>query len=273
VNQDKNIYYTLDLEPDYAGVAPSETYEAYSNKKLLNKFAEIIDTFDIKLTVFVTGKLLNSQREQISFFQQLGAEFELHGYDHVMYQPEFMPEVEKGLDAYLTFFGRYPLGYRSPGGVMDPHLFEILANEGIKYDSSLIPSFRLGTYRNLNSPLQPHFPFDSSVLEIPMGVVPRIRALISASYIRLFGFSTYKLLFRLFGLPDRFVYLFHLVDLIPVTMRHHLTPFYQSAYAIRENNGMAYFEATARYFQNRGYRSAYLSSLFYEFTDKLSATS
>ena len=272
MNQEKTIYYTLDLESDYAGVAPFETYEAYSKEKLLNEFAKIINDFDIKLTVFVTGKVLESQREQISFFQQLGAEFELHGYDHVMYQPDFLPEIEKGLNAYQAFFGKDPLGYRSPGGVTDPHLYEILSNAGVKYDSSLIPSFRLGMYRNLKSPLHPHFPFNSGVLELPFSVIPKVRLLISASYIRLFGFSTYKLLFRIFGLPDPLVYLFHLVDIIPVTMRHHLTPFYQRAYAVRENKGMEYFEATVRHFHSLGYRSAYLSSLFYTFTDELSAT-
>ena len=272
MEKDNSIYYTLDLESDYAGVAPFEAYEAFSNRNILNKFAKIINEFEIKLTIFVTGKLLESQRDQISFFQHLGAEFELHGYDHIMYQPDIVTEIEKGLNAYQTFFSSCPLGYRSPGGVMDPHLFEILVNAGIKYDSSLIPSFRLGMYRNLNSPLQPHFPFNNAILELPIGVIPKIRLLVSASYIRLFGFSTYKLLFNLFGFPDPFVYLFHLVDIIPVDIRHHLTPFYQRAYSVREDKGMQYFERTIRHFNALGYHPAYLSSLFNRFSDKASTT-
>jgi hypothetical protein len=262
MDEERTICYTLDLEPDYAGVAPVEAYEAFSKHALLERFAGTVRRYSIKLTVFATGKVLEQKRDYIEFFRELGAEIELHGYYHVMHRPDFALEVQRGLNAYREYFGKDPWGYRSPGGVMSNGLLEALVEVGIKYDSSLMPSFRWGVYSNLTSQLGPYFHRGVPLLELPMGVIPKVRLPVATSYIRIFGLLVYEMLFKLCGKPSPLVYLFHLVDLIPVGMRKQLTPFLRCAYARGEGKGLEIFDASVRYFEAAGYRSEYMSDLY-----------
>ena len=257
----KEIYYTLDLEHDYAGVAPEETYETFSNAGLLERFASVVRLHDLKLTVFATGKVLERQGHIVEFFRELGSEIELHGYDHVMYGPDFGREIQHGAAAYRRYFGGNPRGYRSPGGVTSPEMLDILAGEGIQYDSSLIPSFRWGTYSNLRKPQQPFVLGKSNLVELPISVIPGVRLPIAASYIRLLGLPLYKLLFSLFGRPTQVVYLFHLVDLIPTAMRDRLSTPLRVAYGKGEATAMDSFAETARYFDSAGYVPRHMSTL------------
>ncbi len=264
--EQKIVCYTLDLEHDYAGLAPAEEYETFSHRVSLDRLLEIIRRHDLKITVFATGKVLSERRDMVEFFQKNGAEIELHGYQHVMYRPDCALEVRTGVEAYHKYFSRKPAGYRSPGGVVSPVLMEALAKEGIRYDSSLIPSFRWRVYQNLKSPIKPYRDPASSLLELPIGVVPKVRFPIAASYIRLVGLASYKLLFALFGAPAPLVYLFHLVDLIPTGMRKELPFFWRKVYAKGQKKGFDIFEATVVYFKKLGYRSEFMSSLYKRYT-------
>jgi hypothetical protein len=267
VDQNRAVCYTLDLEQDYAGVAPVETYETLTDREALERLAAIVRKHGLNLTVFATGRVLEHQRDAVRFFEQLGAEIELHGYGHSMSNPDFVAEVECGVAAYDGFFGKTPLGYRSPGGVTSPLLFETLVKAGIKYDSSLVPSFRWGVYSNLKGSTKLYTHPDSSLVELPIGVVPGVRLPVATSYIRLLGWPTYRLLFRLFGTPVPLIYLFHLVDLTPVPMRKRLSPFLRNAYARGEGKGLDLFEASVEFFKARGYAPAYMSDLYWDYAD------
>jgi hypothetical protein len=258
----KIVCYTLDLEHDYAGLSPTEEYTSFSHPASLQRFLEIVGRNELKITVFATGKVLDQRKDMVAFFQENGAEIELHGYQHIMYQPDCAHEVKKGVEAYQNYFGRRPLGYRSPGGVTSSMLMETLAKQGIQYDSSLIPSFRWGVYKNLKRPIKPFLDPETSLLELPIGVVPKVRIPIAASYIRLLGLSMYRLLFALFGTPAPLVYLFHLVDLIPSEMRRKLPMFWRMIYAKGQKRGFDVFEATVAHFRELGYRSEFMSQLF-----------
>ncbi|UCE43028.1 MAG: polysaccharide deacetylase family protein [Candidatus Aminicenantes bacterium] len=262
MTEQKLICYTLDLEHDYAGLSPLDEYEAFSHTGILDKLSNIIRRYELKLTVFATGKVLHQKKETVDFFQALGAEIELHGYNHVMYQPNLAFELQKGVDVYRKTFGKIPLGYRSPGGVFSSFLLKALAAEGIRYDSSIIPSYRRGVYKNLKSPMQPFYDSEASILELPIGVVPKIRIPIAASYIRLLGLSTYKLLFALFGITSPIVYLFHLVDLIPTQMRKKLSPFWRYIYAKGQGKGIEVFEKSVKHFKHLGYKPEFMSHLY-----------
>ncbi len=258
----KIISYTLDLEHDYAGIAPSETYEAFCQTDALERFADIVRRFELKITVFATGKIIEQRKDIIQFFRNLDAEIELHGYHHMMYQPDLALEVQKGAEAYRKHFGKNPMGYRSPGGVISPVLLRTLAAEGIHYDSSLIPSFRWKVYKNLKSPTQPFLDPETSILEMPIGVVPKIHIPVAASYIRLLGLFLYKRSFSLFGTTSPLIYFFHLVDLFETEMRKQLSPFWRFVYAKGRRKGLEVFEASVKHFKKLGYRSDFMGNLF-----------
>ena len=262
MTEQKLICYTLDLEHDYAGLSPSEEYKAFSHSGLRKRLTDIVRHYGLKLTVFATGKVLDQKKETVDFFQGLGAEVELHGYNHVIYQPDLVLELQKGIEVYHKYFGKNPLGYRSPGGVISPILLKTLAAEGIRYDSSIIPSYRRGVYKNLKYPLHPFRDSEASILELPIGVVPKIRIPIAASYIRLLGLPTYKLLFSLFGTPSPIVYVFHLVDLVPTPMRKQLSPFWRGIYAKGKRKGLEVFEGSVKHFDNLDFKPEFMSKLY-----------
>ena len=266
MTKQKSIYFTLDLEHDYAGLSPSDKYEAFSHTETLHRLSDMVRRFELKLTVYVTGKVLAQKRDTVEFFRDMGAEIELHGFNHIMFQPDLAYEVQKGMEAYQKYFGQKPLGYRSPGSSISPVLYKTLASEGIQYDSSLIPSFRWGVYKNLKSPTKPFYDPQSSILELPISVVPNIRLPVAASYVRLFGLSTFKALFTLLGTPTSLVYLFHLVDLIPTEMRKQLPRFWRCAYAKGQKKGMKVFEASLKYFKHLGYKPEYMSQLYKKYS-------
>jgi hypothetical protein len=265
----KTICYTLDLEHDYAGVAPHEIYEAFSRHTWLDRFSNLVCIHDLKLTVFATGKVLEQHQETVASFQGMGAEIELHGYDHVLDERAADHEVQKGVAAYHDCFDKGPLGYRAPGGVLSPTLMEELVRAGIKYDSSVYPSFRWGMYSNLDSPLEPYVHQDVPLLELPIGVIPGVRVPIALSYIRLLGFPLYRILLGLFGMPAPVVYLLHLVDLIPVEMRKRLPPFLRWVASRGDGKGLEAFEASVQYFDAAGYQSAHMSNLYEVFANKM----
>jgi len=262
MTEQKIISYTLDLEHDYAGIAPSETYESFIQTEALNKFADIARRYELKITVFATGKVIEQKKDIIEFFKKLDAEIELHGYHHIMYHPDLALEAQKGAEAYRKYFGKNPKGYRSPGGVISPVLLKALAAEGIHYDSSLIPSFRWGVYKNLKSPTLPFRDPETSILEMPVAVVPKIRIPVAASYIRLLGLSVYKRMFALFGTTSPLIYLFHLVDLVETKMRRQLSPFWRCIYAKGQKKGLEVFEDSVRHFKYLGYKSEFMGTLY-----------
>ena len=94
---ERTICYTLDLEHDYAGPAPIESYEALANPYLKAKLEEIIVSNQLRLTVFATGKILENHPEYVEFFQSLGAEIELHGYEHTWIKPDLVQEKQPPL--------------------------------------------------------------------------------------------------------------------------------------------------------------------------------
>ena len=232
---------------------------------MLERFADLVSQYGLRLTVFATGKVLEQQWNAVESFQGMGAEIELHGHDHVLDPEVAVRELSRGLAAYRERFGTVPLGYRAPGGVVSSALLQEVAKAGIKYDSSIIPSFRLGMYSNLGSSTAPHCHPGLPLVEMPVGVVPGVRLLIATSYIRLLGLGSYKVLLSLLGRPPLIVYLFHMVDLIPVTMRRRLPPFLRYAYLRGEGNSMQVFEASVRYFETVGYRPSHMSQVYKEY--------
>jgi len=257
----RTVSYTLDLEHDFAGISPRESYDALSNEVCVESLAQTVQDFGMKLTVFATGRLLASRPDSLEAFQALGAEVELHGYGHVMAGADPMQEMRLGLKEYRACMSKSPLGYRAPGGVIHPGLFRALREEGFRYDSSVIPSFRRGIYNNLGHPNHPHLLEEGKLVELPISVIPTVRLLLSTSYMKLLGMPLYRILFRLFGTPPRMVYLFHMVDLAPTPLRRDLSPFYRMAYGVREKTGLSVLRQSATLFQRQGYVPLYLSQL------------
>jgi len=202
---------TLDLEQDYGDLLEEPSYEG------LEHIPELVSFFkekDIPLTCFVQGSLFETHSAQIKQLSALDVEFELHSYSHPKPgKADPKVEVEKGREAYKRFLGREPIGYRSPLGVIGKQDYEVLATSGFKFDSSIFPSLRPGTFNNLRKPTKPFRVNSPGIIEFPFAVFsPLIRIPIALSYIKLLG-KPYLYLLKTFNLPSLIVFDFHLHDL------------------------------------------------------------
>ena len=131
---------TLDIECDYGSLLDEPRYEGLNHINVLVNFFE---EKKMPLTCFVQGSILEAYPAIIEQLATLDVEFELHSYSHP--KPSKMNakfEISKGKEAYESFFGRTPMGYRAPSGVIGKETYDTLAACGFKFDSSIFPSIK-----------------------------------------------------------------------------------------------------------------------------------
>jgi len=211
---------TLDVEQDYGELLDEPSYEGLG---YISDLVEFFKERDIPLTCFVQGSLFETHPAEIKKLFALDAEFELHAYSHPSPREantEF--EVERGEDAYKKFFGKKPVGYRSPLGVISESDYAILASHGFGFDSSVFPSLRPNTFNNLRLPIKPYFLDDFQILEFPLTVFSNIiRIPVALSYIKLLG-KPYFYSLRTFPLPKLIIFNFHLHDLFRLSSANQI---------------------------------------------------
>ena len=208
--EEKIAYITLDLENDWY----VEGGDQYRTLEYVDEFIELIDRVDVPVTLFTVGKLFEERPDDVEKLEEgLQSEFHLHSYAH---DPEmkdgFRTDLLKGMDAYASFFGEEPVGYRAPLGKIAPGMLRTLEREGFTFDSSVFPSYRPGAYNNLSAPTNPYSPeATDELVEFPVSVCPRIRIPLSQSYLKLLG-RPYRWYVKSIPLPDQLVFVSHLHD-------------------------------------------------------------
>lgn len=248
--KDKYIYLTLDLEPDHAGYAP-ESYEAWQVQKVRNLLT-ILKKHSVPLSVFVVANSINKNKPTIKLFEKYGCEFYLHSYSHKINEADSQNEITKGIKTFKEYFGRKPLGYRAPGGLITEKGLERIAASGFTFDSSIIPSFwpilsYFGKYD------MPYFT-KSGLLEIPFSVISPFKLVLGLSWIRLFGWNTYSFLLRNRKLPKNLFVHFHLHDLWRVKAFDRLSIDWKLKYIRNKRDGLDTLEKLIVLMVKLGYK-------------------
>lgn len=134
------------------------------------------------LTCFVLGKFAEKFPETVARIAREGHEVASHGYGHVLVTnqtpEEFRDDVRRSKAQLEDLCGRAVLGYRAPCfslGKAGDWPFEILADEGFRYDSSIFPS---PTYRFGRAPWPAHparvlLPSGRTLVEFPAATLRR----------------------------------------------------------------------------------------------------
>lgn len=209
-------YLTLDFEEDLGSAARTKTFLSHRRSQQLIDFVE---NNDLRVTLFVTGEIIEEHPDLLAPYQQAQHlfEFELHAYDHRDVSGSAVDRVEnarRGVDAYVSFFGRKPLLFRAPDGVIGREEVEFLTDSGIHFGSNLFPTFFPGRFNNLHVPRRAFRMAEVNFTEIPFSVTRLLRAPISASYVQLLGFLPFRALLGREQEPDVLID-FHLHDLFP----------------------------------------------------------
>ena len=217
-------FFSVDIEPDlrtgdYNGITVG-----------LPRLMRLLDKYNIKSTLFVTGKVLDKYPGVFKSLKSRGHEVEIHGYSHKRYDLMTLKEKEedlkKAISSYRRIFGKKPSGFRAPQHSIDQETLSLLKKLGFKFDSSRVPgnimllrhllkksSGKRSILNNFFSKLSPY--------EIRKGIteIPRSAFLISSGgfELKLYPAWTYKLIIlisRTFKIP--FVFTMHSWDMIKV---------------------------------------------------------
>ncbi len=101
-----------------------------------------LDTFQARATFFCLGSVAEWYPDLIEQIVARGHELAVHGYTHtplhVHTRASFEDEIQRTM-GILTTCGERPIGFRAPTFSRAPYLFEILQDQGFKYDSSILP--------------------------------------------------------------------------------------------------------------------------------------
>jgi peptidoglycan/xylan/chitin deacetylase (PgdA/CDA1 family) len=258
----KTVCFTIDVEPDFGGLLEEDVYYG---KDDLFKLEKIVKENKIKLTAFVTGKTLEDNPEILSRLVSMHAEIECHSYSHRVGHGSKLEDIEHGIKTYEKLVGRTPMGYRAPQGIISKKEVLFLDSKGIKFDSSIFPTYFPGRYNHLQFPLQPFKMEGANLLEIPFSVIPWIRIPFGLSYMQLLGFRTFQLLFKVFGQPNLIVFDFHTYELGKLPSYSQLPLGAKVGYFRAQKAGRNpadVFEKFVRYLLGKGYQSKYMLEVY-----------
>lgn len=157
-------------------VLSSERRVAPDTERILSLLAE----FGVKATFFVLGSVAESEPALVPMIAEAGHEIASHGYSHSLVtrlEPrEFREEVQRTGEILTRQCGQRPVGFRAPQWSLAesvPWAFDILHEEGYRYDSSLNPLPLVG---KASGPRTPHQrkAGKGSITEFPPMVTPSL---------------------------------------------------------------------------------------------------
>ncbi|MCX5889021.1 MAG: DUF3473 domain-containing protein [Deltaproteobacteria bacterium] len=140
----------------------------------------ILEELGIHTTMFVLGKFAEKFPKLVQEIHRLGHEVGNHGYGHVpifrQTRREFKEDIVRSKDMLEQMIGQQILGYRAPDfSITKQSLWalEVLAETGIKYDSSIFPVLRphYGIPDWPNHPVRVKLAHDLLITEFPLAAL------------------------------------------------------------------------------------------------------
>ena len=256
---------TLDVESDF--LDPTGTIRLLERPELYDRYLGILRSRGVKLTGFLVTSLLPKYGEAYRrLSQQIPVEFAIHSHAHDMDNPCSPDDIRLAVRMFHDFMGADPLGYRAPVGQITRAGLETLMELGLRYDSSIYPSVRPGTewgYNNLHLPVAPFRVCDAgrSILEVPFASLSGLRLNFSLSYVKLFGWNTYRLLLKLFPLPEQVAVLTHPHDHYFHLVQDHVTAPEKPLLLRNARSAFDILEKMLDHLLAAGYRFEFMSTL------------
>jgi polysaccharide deacetylase family protein (PEP-CTERM system associated) len=148
--------FTVDLEDWYQGIElPPETWTGFEDRLRVGTgiLLELLARAGVRVTFFVLGSVAARAPEVIRELHAAGHEIGTHGYGHQFVyrlgERGFRQDLERSLDLIQQAIGVRVVGYRAPFFSLTrqtPWAFGVLAECGIRYDSSIFPvrNYRYG---------------------------------------------------------------------------------------------------------------------------------
>lgn len=188
-------YHVCGLEQD--PMVPSSQFRVRRN---IETILGLLSEHSVRATFFILGQIAEADPELAPLIMASGHEIASHGYSHRLVTKlsadDFRSEVRRTGDIIERQTGVKPIGFRAPQWSLSlkdtPWAFEILAQEGYVYDSSLNPLPFVGDNKGAKTPFT-IATNSGKLLEIPpmVGTVMAINLPIAGGW----AFRLFPLLF------------------------------------------------------------------------------
>ena len=243
---------TLDLEKDHDGF--TDQFDTINRLDRIHALLELLRSHHIPLTIFVVTELLRSHPHIIKLFDACRPEWASHSHHHRLDVGPHQEAIRQSRVAFTEFFKCQPKGFRGPFGYLHPRDVDVLRVEGFIYDASIFPAlWTLGSgFQHRRLPTLP-WEYENGLLELPCAVVPRVRVMLSVSYLKLLGLRVVSRLLQLFPPEPVLVIVCHLHDLIPTPARRELPLALRLARKRNETSGFMVLNWLIDELRSRGY--------------------
>ena len=255
---------TLDMEPDHGD--PEKRIRLLDNPEFFEQYISIINRHSAKVTMFTVTSLFADYGEKLrALGRRIPLEWASHSHHHDPYDACSPAEIDTAHNAFEEFTGSPPRGYRAPIGRITPEGLEHLIKRGYQFDASLYPSVRPGEFGYFNL-RKPNVPFrvrheDGALIELPFTAISTVRIVFGLSYAKLFGWSIYSTLLKVFGLPDAVLALSHPYDFYTHLVAGGLAGMEKLALTRNARSAFDYFEKMLIALEERGYQFTFVSEL------------
>jgi polysaccharide deacetylase family protein (PEP-CTERM system associated) len=172
---------------------------------------EVLARHGIRGTFFTLGWIAEHRPEVVRAIAAAGHEVASHGHGHQrvtqLTPAAYREDVRRAKRALEDVAGAEVAGYRAPSFSIVPGgewAFDVLLEEGYRYDSSLFPVRRSSTYGYPGAPTAPHWIERPSgrLLELPMTVLRALGQNVPAAgggYFRILPYAVTRAAFRAAG--------------------------------------------------------------------------
>jgi polysaccharide deacetylase family protein (PEP-CTERM system associated) len=177
--------FTVDLEDwfcfePFEAAVPRSSWHAMEARAHIGtrRLLAILREGNSRATFFVLGFTAQREPALVRDILAEGHEIALHGFGHERLDRigavALRDDIRRGSDTLATITGEQPRGYRAPAFSVttgtSPWVFEVLAELGFAYDSSVFPMGLHPAYGIADAPLQPYRTF-RGIVEIPVSCV------------------------------------------------------------------------------------------------------
>ena len=263
----KSVLLSIDIETDFG----SGRMEALSK---VGKFLEFVEELNVPITAFVEGRLFETQRELCEQLVEHGVDVQLHCYDHGTAgdTPELL---RRGIAAYTDFIGKPPSGYRAHTYRLDMELYRALIENGIKWDSSILPALAQGGNFAPKYRAGDYMIFDDRLVEFPVATWKKLPLPLNHAYRLLMGRPVEALVRRSFGPRNLVFYNMHMVDLAHCRSlsESNLPPIvkllYRYMWGANKSDTFQSLRSIVEYLDGLGYKFQFANTLYQEIAEKV----
>lgn len=168
------------------------------------RILDLLDKHQAHATFFVLGWIAERVPDLVGEIERRGHEIATHGYSHTLLTEltpaAFERDLHRALDVTRAIVTQPILGFRAPSFTVTAETLwalDVLARQGIEYDSSVFPVSYHPDYGIANAQLGIHRL--GAVTEVPMSVVPLLGKNIPCSgggYFRVFPYALTRFLLK-----------------------------------------------------------------------------